>query len=249
MPKKNVPVVRLVDRDEAAELRMSEELRVVLTEVVGAAREGLLAMSVGIGLRVFVEMMDEELTTKVGPKHAKSPGARPAGMAPRRARLCWAAAASGSSDRGPHHRGCRGGLRHLRRFADDDLLSAVVMGRMLAGLATRRHRAANEPVGEAVDAEARSTSKSSVSRRFVARTKKALAELMARDLSGLEAAALMIDGFISPSTAAWWPWQSAPTAPRSPSGCGWATPRTRPTSPTCSPTWSTAAYPPRVASS
>ena len=65
---------------------------------------------------------------------------------------------------------------------------------MLAGLATRRHRAASEPVGEAVDAEARSSSKSSVSRRFVARTKKALAELMARDLSGFEVAALMIDG-------------------------------------------------------
>ena len=75
MVKKNVPVVRLVDRDEAAELpELSEELRVTLREVVGAAREGLLAMSVGIGLRLFVEMMDEELTAKVGPKHAKLPG-------------------------------------------------------------------------------------------------------------------------------------------------------------------------------
>ena len=38
-------------------------------------------------------------------------------------------------------------------FADDDLLATVVMERMLAGFATRRHRAANEPVGEAVEAE------------------------------------------------------------------------------------------------
>jgi putative transposase len=75
MSKKNVPVVRLVDRDEAAELpELSEELRAALTEVVGAAREGLLAMSVGVGLRVFAEMMDEELTATVGRKHAKLPG-------------------------------------------------------------------------------------------------------------------------------------------------------------------------------
>jgi putative transposase len=196
MPKKNVPVVRLVDRDEAAELpELSEELRVALTDVVGAAREGLLAMSVGIGLRVFIEMMDEELTTKVGPKHAKLPGRT----------ASWHGTAPGSVVLG----GRRIGVERPRArtidgvevacdtysaFADDDLLSEVVMERMLAGLATRRHRAANEPVGEAVDAEARSTSKSSVSRRFVARTNKALAELMARDLSGLEVAALMIDG-------------------------------------------------------
>src|ERR687885_197928 len=69
------------------------------------------------------------------------------------------------------------------------------MERMLAGLATRRHRAANEPVGEAVEAEASSTSRS-VSRRFVAKTKAALHELMSRDLSPLTVAALMVDGVV-----------------------------------------------------
>jgi putative transposase len=49
-------------------------------------------------------------------------------------------------------------------------------------------------VGEAVEAAGTSTSKSAVSRRFVARTSKALEELMARDLSELEVAALMVDG-------------------------------------------------------
>ena len=38
-------------------------------------------------------------------------------------------------------------------FADDDLLATVVMERILGGLATRRHREVNEPVGEAVEAE------------------------------------------------------------------------------------------------
>ena len=79
-------------------------------------------------------------------------------------------------------------------FADDDLLGDVVMERMLAGLATRRHVSANEPVGAAVDDAARSTSKSAVSRRFVAKTNKALEELMSRDLSDLDVAVLMVDG-------------------------------------------------------
>ena len=72
--KKNVPALRAVDRDDASQPpELSEELRFALADVAGAAREGLLAMSVAVGLRVLVEMMDEEVTTKVGPKHAKLP--------------------------------------------------------------------------------------------------------------------------------------------------------------------------------
>jgi hypothetical protein len=41
-----------------------------LDDVVGAAREGLLTMSVGVSLRLFADTMEEELAAKVGPKHA-----------------------------------------------------------------------------------------------------------------------------------------------------------------------------------
>jgi putative transposase len=43
-------------------------------------------------------------------------------------------------------------------------------------------------------ADASATSKSAVSRRFVARTEHALAELLAADLSGLHLVALLVDG-------------------------------------------------------
>ncbi len=67
--------VRLVDRDQAPDTpELSEELRLAFSELAGAAREGLLAMSVSVGMRVLIEMMEEELTAKVGPKHAKIPG-------------------------------------------------------------------------------------------------------------------------------------------------------------------------------
>jgi len=68
------------------------------------------------------------------------------------------------------------------------------MERMLAGLATRRHVAAGEPVGQAVAEQATATSRSAVSRRFIAATKTALAELLARDLSPLDVKVLMVDG-------------------------------------------------------
>jgi hypothetical protein len=86
------------------------------------------------------------------------------------------------------------GLESYATFADDDLLGKVVLERMLAGLATRRHRAANEPVGEVVEAEAISTSRSAVSRRFIAGTTRALNELMSRDLAELDVVVLMVDG-------------------------------------------------------
>jgi transposase-like protein len=85
-------------------------------------------------------------------------------------------------------------LACYRLFAAEDQLTAVVMERMLAGLATRRHPAAAEPVGTRVQAQASATSRSAVSRRFVAQTKTALADLLARDLTGLDVRVLMIDG-------------------------------------------------------
>ena len=65
---------------------------------------------------------------------------------------------------------------------------------MLAGVSTRRYRRLQEPVGAQVEQAARSTSKSAVSRSFVARAKEALIELMSRPLADVRLAVLMIDG-------------------------------------------------------
>ena len=70
----------------------------------------------------------------------------------------------------------------------------MAMERMLAGLSTRRYRSGLEPVGTAVEATSSGTSKSAMSRKFVAATETALAELMSADLSGLDLVALMVDG-------------------------------------------------------
>ena len=103
-------------------------------------------MSVAVGLRVMAELMETELAAKVGPKHAKQPGraARRHGSAPGSVVLGGRRV---PVDR-PRARTVDGRevtLGTCTTFAADDLLGQVVMERMLAGLATRRYRAAGLP--------------------------------------------------------------------------------------------------------
>jgi hypothetical protein len=70
----------------------------------------------------------------------------------------------------------------------------MAMEKMLAGLSTRRYPVGLEPAGPNITETSTATSKSAVSRRFVAMTETALAEPLSRDLSGLDLVALMIDG-------------------------------------------------------
>ena len=199
---KTVPTLRVVSKSEApAELtelgvaELPDEVRLGLAGIASVAREGLLAMSVAAGMAVMQAMFDAEVTAACGPKGKHDPAR---------------AAVRHGSERGsvvlggrrvpvrrPRARTADGHevpLACYRLFAAEDQLTAVVMERMLAGLATRRHPAAAEPVGTRVQAQASATSRSAVSRRFVAQTKTALADLLARDLTGLDVRALMIDG-------------------------------------------------------
>jgi transposase-like protein len=68
------------------------------------------------------------------------------------------------------------------------------VGRILAGISTRKYRRVQEPVGEQTTVRERSTSKSSVSRAFVQRTREALWHLMSRQLADLRLAVVMLDG-------------------------------------------------------
>jgi putative transposase len=63
-----------------------------LGELVGSAKEGLLALSVGVGLGVLAELLEEEVVEVVGPKGKHDPertaatGARRSRSAPRSSR-------------------------------------------------------------------------------------------------------------------------------------------------------------------
>jgi putative transposase len=167
-----------------------------LGELVGAAKEGLLALSVGVGLGVLAELMEEEVDEVVGPKGRHDPE-RTAVRHGREAGEVTLGGRRVALER-PRVRSADGTselpMQTYAHFADRDPLTAAVLERMLAGVSTRDYRRVQEPVGEAVEAEARSTSKSAVSRQFVARTRENLEALMHRRLDDVRLAVLMLDG-------------------------------------------------------
>src|ERR1700757_3030603 len=193
---KTVPTVRLADTTDAATLPdLPEEIVLAMTDIADAAREGLMAMSVAAGMAVMAAMFEAELTEIAGPKGKHNPGR----AAVRHGTEKGAVTLGGRRVpvQRPRARTVDGRevmLASYAHFAADDLLTQVVMERMAAGVATRRHARTAEPVSEKVSAAQKSTSKSAISRRFVKQTETALAELMTRDLTGEDIKVLMLDG-------------------------------------------------------
>ena len=179
-----------------AALVLPERVMVALAELAGAAREGLLALAVGTGLGVLGSLLDADVERLVGPKGRHNPdraavrhGTQPGRvtLGGRRVRV----------DR-PRVRSADGAaelpLATWQSFASTELLDKLTVERMLAKLSTRRYHHGLEPVGTQVAQASSGTSRSAVSRRFVAATEHALAELLAQDLSGLDLVALLVDG-------------------------------------------------------
>jgi transposase-like protein len=173
-----------------------EQVSVALAEIAQSATEGLLALSVGAGLQVMQALMEESVTALAGPKGRHNPdrtavrhghehgsvtlGGRRVPVQRPRVR-----AADGSGELP---------VAAYELFSGTELLGRLALERMLARLSTRRYPVGLEPVGSGVDQAATGTSKSAISRRFVAMTHTALAELLARDLSDLDLVCLLLDG-------------------------------------------------------
>ncbi|MFZ0378027.1 MAG: IS256 family transposase [Solirubrobacteraceae bacterium] len=190
--KNNVSVAEATS-DEAV---LPEGVQEALGQLVGAAKEGLLALSVEVGLGVLRELLEQEVGELVGPKgkwnrertavrHGHEDGEVTLGGRRVPVKRPRARTADGESEVP---------LSTYEHFADRDQLGEVVLERMLAGVSTRQYRRAQEPIGEQVEAGARSTSKSAVSRTFVQRTRDLLWKLMNRPLADLRLAVIMLDG-------------------------------------------------------
>jgi putative transposase len=193
---KKVSTPKVVTALDASESPLPAQIQEALGELVGAAREGLLALSVGVGLGVVHELMELEVTGVVGPKGKRNPDR--------------VAKRHGHEDGSMTLGGRRVGVRRPRMrtaddehelpvesygyFADRDPLTTAVMDRMLAGVSTRKFERVGEPVGSEVQRAASSTSKTSVSEMFVERTRTALGELMSRRLDDVRLAVMMLDG-------------------------------------------------------
>jgi len=193
---RKVPASKVVTTMEAAEMPLPASIQEALGGLVGAAREGLLALSVGVGLGVVHELMELEVDQVVGLKGKHDPDR--------------SAKRHGHEDGSMTLGGRRVPVRRPRIrsaddrrelpvttyefFADRDPLTRAVMERMLAGVSTRRFAVVGEPVGERVEDDSSSTSKTSVSEMFIERTRTALSELTSRRLDDVRVAVMMLDG-------------------------------------------------------
>ncbi|MGH3572646.1 MAG: IS256 family transposase [Pseudonocardiaceae bacterium] len=181
---------------DTSRLAVPETVTVALAEIAEDMREGLLALAVGTGLQVMNVIMEQDVAAACGPKgrhdlertatrHGHGAGSVTLGgrrVPVARPRI---RATDGSGELP---------VPAYELFSDTEILGRMAPDRMLAGISTRRYPVALEPVGQRTEKAATSTSRSAVSRRFVAQTETALAELLAADLSTLDLVAFMVDG-------------------------------------------------------
>jgi len=148
---------------------------------------------IGAGVAALAAVLEEERTQLVGARYAHLPERRGhrAGTAPgelvmggRRVQV-----------RRPRARTLDGQEMHLpswTTFGAEDPLHERAVEQMLVGVSTRRYARSLEPLP--ADLPSRGTSRSAVSRRFVAATERQMTEWLGRDLSALDLGVLMIDG-------------------------------------------------------
>jgi transposase-like protein len=175
---------------------LPEAVSIAMAELAGDVQEGLLAMAVGAGLQVMAALMNADVEASCGPKGKHDPGR----SAVRHGTEAGSVTLGGRRVpvQRPRMRAADGRgelpVPAYELFSRTEVLGRMAMQRMLAGLSTRRYPAGLEPVGKRVEESAGSTSKSAVSRRFVAATETALGELLAAPLGELDLVALLIDG-------------------------------------------------------
>lgn len=160
-----------------------------LAEVV---RGDLREFVVNAGMVALAEMLEQDRIKACGPRyeHDRDRAAHRAGHA----RGSLVMGGRRITVQRPRARGRDGEvvLPTWEAFAADDPLEARAVEQMLVGVSTRRYKRSLEPMPAQVTE--RGTSKSAVSRRFVAATTRSMKELLERSLVDLDFVALMVDG-------------------------------------------------------
>jgi hypothetical protein len=178
------------------EVAVPEQVIVSMAEIAESAKEGLLALAMGTGLQVMAAMFAEDAARLCGPGGKHNPGRAGYRHGTEAGSVTLGGRRIGATR--PRVRAADGsGELHLPSydlFSGTEVLGEMALERMLAGLSSRRYARGLEPAGTAVEEAASATGKSAVSRRFVAATETALAELIGKRLDDLDLVAFMVDG-------------------------------------------------------
>lgn len=172
---------------------VEEQVRLPLVEALINARADMMDVVVSAGLKVVEAMLEEDRIRVCGVKHARVPGREITRGGTVRGELVLGGRRV--AIRRPRARRVDGGevrLPAYEAFGREDPLEARAVEQMLVGVATRKYGRSLEPLPATV--ATRGTSKSAVSRRFVARTRAELEAWARRPLGDLDLVALMVDG-------------------------------------------------------
>ena len=152
----------------------------------------LLELALRSGLKVFTTMLEEDRTAICGPRYAHEPERLASRTGTTRSDVVLGGRKVAIQR--PRVRTAAGevAVPTFEAMAATDPLDRRVVEQMLVGVATRQYARSLEPVGP--DMKSRGTSKSAVSRRFVAWTTAQLAAWQSVPLDGLDLVALLIDG-------------------------------------------------------
>jgi len=163
-----------------------------LVDLLVDTKTELLELALRSGLRVFTTMLEEDRTAICGPRYAHEPD-RPASRAGTTPSEVVLGGRKVLIQR-PRVRTAAGevALPTFQAMAATDPLDRRVVEQMLVGVATRQYARSLEPLGP--EMPSRGTSKSAVSRRFVARTTAQLAAWQSTPLDAFDLVALLIDG-------------------------------------------------------
>jgi putative transposase len=163
-----------------------------LVDLLVDTKTELLELALRSGLKVLTAMLEEDRTAICGPRYAHEPE-RPASRAGTTRSEVVLGGRKVTIQR-PRVRTATGEvpLPTFQTMAATDPLDRRVVEQMLVGVATRRYTRSLEPLGPEI--KSRGTTKSAVSRRFVARTTVQLAVWQSAPLDGLDLVALLIDG-------------------------------------------------------
>jgi transposase-like protein len=156
-------------------------------------RRDLRAFVVDAGMAALAELLESERTAVCGARHARQKQRQAYRAGHAQGELVMGGRRL-SADR-PRARTVEGEeveLPSWRFFSEEDPLTERAMEQMLVGVSTRKYARSLEPTSPNV--KTRGTSKSAVSRRFVAKTEAQMDAWLGRDLSEISLAALMIDG-------------------------------------------------------
>jgi len=166
--------------------------KVVQLGLPSVVRQGLREVIFEEGMQVVLTMLEEERTAFCGPRYKQGGDrrARRAGHADGElvlgGRLVQVRRPRVRDEEGEVH------LPSWRAFGEHDPLNDRAVEQMLVGVSTRKYERSLEPVHR--ELKTRGTSKSAVSRRFVAMTEARVKTWLERDLSSIDLAALMVDG-------------------------------------------------------